>query len=264
MRDITLRALDILGSVDLVLAEDTRVAAKLLSAYGLSPPVRPYHDHNGEKVRPGVLRALEDGQRIALISDAGTPLVSDPGFKLARDAIEQGSDVIPVPGASALLAGLAGAGLATDQFLFAGFPPAKQGARRRWLDALANVRATLIMYEGPSRLADSLADMADILGKRDAVLARELTKKFETFRRMSLDDLADAVREEGPPRGEIVLLVGPPGETQTDAASLDEALRAALQDASVKDAASDVATRLGLKKRDVYNRALELKNDDAD
>ncbi len=260
LRDITLRALDVLASVDMVLAEDTRVAQKLMNAYGLAPTLRPYHDHNGEKMRPGVLRSLEQGKRIALISDAGTPLVSDPGFKLVREVVAEGHNVIAIPGASALLTALAGAGLATDKFMFAGFPPPRSSARKRWLETIKNVDATLIFYEGGSRLAESLADMGEVLGQRDAVLARELTKKFEEFKRAPLRQLAQDIAEQGSPRGELVILLGPPIPGDANEADLDSALKDALADMTVKDAAAHVATRLGLKKRDVYNRALKLRD----
>ena len=262
LRDISLRALDVLASVDLVLAEDTRVARKLLTAYGLNPQLRAYHDHNAAKTRPGVIDSLKNGSRIALISDAGTPLVSDPGFKLARDAIEAGSDVVAIPGASAPLAALAISGLPSDRFLFGGFLSPKPGARRKTLNSLKLVPATLIFFEGPSRLADSLADMLDILGDRPAVIARELTKKFEEARRGPLSELASAVAEDGPPRGEIVILIGPPIEGQdVSPQELDEAIRAAIKKMPVKQAAAEIAARYGLQRREVYNRALDLKDE---
>ena len=221
LRDVTLRALDILASVDVVCAEDTRVAGKLLSAFGLSVRLRPYHDHNGAQARPGLLKDLQGGARIALISDAGTPLISDPGYKLVREAAALGVSVMAIPGASAPLAALASSGLPTDRFTFAGFPPPRSGARRRFLSEMKDARATLIFFEGPSRLVESLADMASVFGARQAAVARELTKKFEETRRGSLADLAAHYQREGPPRGEIVVLVGPPSEAPlTDEAAL--------------------------------------------
>ena len=254
LRDITLRALDVLTAADEVLAEDTRVAGKLMSAYGLKARLSPYHDHNGAERRPGLIRALQGGAKIALISDAGTPLVSDPGWKLAHEALEAGVKVIPIPGASAMLAGLVASGLPSDKFLFAGFLPPKSGARKSAAEALKAVPGTLIFYESGPRLADALADLASVLGDRDAAVTRELTKMFEETRRGTLAD-------SGPPRGEIVLLVGPPGEHEVTPQRLDAALRAALDGQPTKAAANAVAEALGLPKRDVYQRALQLKAD---
>ncbi|WP_290951963.1 16S rRNA (cytidine(1402)-2'-O)-methyltransferase [Hyphomonas sp.] len=261
LRDITLRALDVLTAADEVLAEDTRVAGKLMSAYGLKARLSPYHDHNGAERRPGLIRALQDGAKIALISDAGTPLVSDPGWKLAHEALEAGVKVIPIPGASAMLAGLVASGLPSDKFLFAGFLPPKSGARKSAAEALKAVPGTLIFYESGPRLADALADLASVLGDRDAAVTRELTKMFEETRRGTLADLATHYAESGPPRGEIVLLVGPPGEHEVTPQRLDAALRDALDGQPTKAAANAVAEALGLPKRDVYQRALQLKAD---
>ncbi|WP_290484697.1 MULTISPECIES: 16S rRNA (cytidine(1402)-2'-O)-methyltransferase [unclassified Hyphomonas] len=261
LRDITLRALDVLTAADEVLAEDTRVAGKLMSAYGLKARLSPYHDHNGAERRPGLIRALQGGAKIALISDAGTPLVSDPGWKLAHEALEAGVKVIPIPGASAMLAGLVASGLPSDKFLFAGFLPPKSGARKSAAEALKAVPGTLIFYESGPRLADALADLASVLGDRDAAVTRELTKMFEETRRGTLADLATHYAESGPPRGEIVLLVGPPGEHEVTPERLDAALRDALDGQPTKAAANAVAEALGLPKRDVYQRALQLKAD---
>lgn len=260
LRDITLRALDILASVDFVCAEDTRVTGKLLAAYSISARLRPYHDHNGAQARPAILAELARGARVALVSDAGTPLISDPGYKLVREALEQGIDVWPAPGASALLAALAAAGLPSDRFMFAGFLPPKSGARRTELKKLAAADATLVFYEGPSRLAECLADMADVLGPREAAVARELTKRFEEVRRGGLAELAAHYAEAGPPRGEVVVIAGPPLAPQApEAASLDEAILAADKGRPVKEVAAEVAERFGMKRRDVYERALELR-----
>ncbi|MEH6742665.1 16S rRNA (cytidine(1402)-2'-O)-methyltransferase [Hyphomonas sp.] len=261
LRDITLRALDVLAAADEVLAEDTRVAGKLMSAYGLKVRLSPYHDHNGAERRPGLIRALQGGAKIALISDAGTPLVSDPGWKLAHEALEAGVKVIPIPGASAMLAGLVASGLPSDKFLFAGFLPPKSGARKSAAEALKAVPGTLIFYESGPRLADALADLASVLGDRDAAVTRELTKMFEETRRGNLAELAAHYAEAGPPRGEIVLLVGPPGEHEVTPERLDAALRDALDGQPTKAAANAVAEALGLPKREVYQRALQLKAD---
>lgn len=259
LRDITLRALDVLAGADLVLAEDTRVGGKLLSAFGLSNRLERYDEHAAERARPKVLAALAAGGRVALISDAGTPLVSDPGFRLVREVAEAGHRVYPIPGASALLAGLSAAGLPTDRFLFAGFPPPKSAARRGFLEELAGIRATLVFFEGGSRLADSLADMAAVLGDREAVVCRELTKLYETIVRGPLSQLAADPQFEAP-KGEIVVLVGPGRETEATAADADAALAEALTRLKPADAAAEVAKALGLPRRDLYKRALALKD----
>ncbi len=259
LRDITLRALDVLGAVDRVYAEDTRVARKLLDAYGLKPRLAAYHEHNAEAAREEILTALGAGESVALISDAGTPLISDPGFKLARAVIGAGHRVFPIPGASALLAGLVVAGLPTDRFLFAGFLPPKQGARRATLEALAGADATLVFYESGPRLRESLQDMADALGDRPAAVARELTKLFEETRRDTLAALAAHYAQAGGPKGEIVVLVGPPAEAEISDEALDAFLREALTRGGVKDAAAEAAAQLRVSRKRAYARALELK-----
>lgn len=259
LRDITLRALDVLRSADVILAEDTRQTRKLLDAYDIETPLTAYHDHNAAKRIPGILTRLDAGQIVAQVSDAGTPLVSDPGFKLVRAAAEAGHLVVPIPGASALLAGLVVAGLPSDRFLFAGFLPAKKSVRRRELAELAMVRASLVFFESPGRVGDCLADLKDALGDRPAILARELTKKFEETRRGTLSDLLESIQDD-PPRGEIVLVVGPPDTnaswTESD---VDKALLDCLADMGVKHASQHVAELAGWKRRDVYQRALSLK-----
>jgi 16S rRNA (cytidine1402-2'-O)-methyltransferase len=260
LRDITLRALDILGAAHVVYAEDTRVARKLLDAYDLRPKLSAYHEHNAEAARGDILEALARGESVALISDAGTPLVSDPGYKLVRAMIDAGHRVFPIPGASASLAALVVSGLPTDRFHFAGFMPSKQSARRNALESLANIDATLILYETGPRLADSLADMAAMLGPRDAVIARELTKFFEETRRDTLEALAEHYFEAPSPKGEIVVVIAPPPEAQE---ASDEVLDAYLADAltrmSVKEAAQAAAAELRVSRNRAYARALNIR-----
>jgi 16S rRNA (cytidine1402-2'-O)-methyltransferase len=258
LRDITLRALDVLSAADLVLAEDTRVAGKLLSAFGLKKKLERYDEYSADRAGPKALEALATGGRVALVSDAGTPLVSDPGYRLAREAIAEGHKVFPIPGASALLAGLTVAGLPTDRFLFAGFPPPKSAARRTFLEELAGLRATLVFFEGGSRVAASLVDMAAVFGPREAAVARELTKLYETVTRGPLDQLA-ADKAFTAPKGEFVIVVGPGRTEAATAADADQALTEALTRLGTADAAAEVAKALGLPRRDLYRRAMELK-----
>ena len=258
LRDITLRALDVLNAADLVLAEDTRVAGKLLNAYGLSAKLERYDEHAAERAGPKALAALAEGKRVALVSDAGTPLVSDPGYRIVREAAAQGYPVFPIPGPSALLAGLSAAGLPTDRFLFAGFPPPKAAARRTFLEELAPIRATLVFFEGGSRLAQSLADMAAVLGDREAVVCRELTKLYETLYRGPLSVLAADPKLDAP-KGEIVILVAPRAEAEATAGDIDTALADALIRLRPAEAAAEVAKALGLSRRDVYQRAMQMR-----
>jgi 16S rRNA (cytidine1402-2'-O)-methyltransferase len=264
--DITLRALDVLRTVDVIACEDTRVTSKLTARYGIATRRLAYNDHNAERVRPQLLARLRRGERVALVSDAGTPLISDPGYKLVQAAIDEQLPVTFVPGAAAPLAALALSGLPADRFLFAGFPPPRQAARRRVLAELAAVPATLILFESPRRLAESLADMADILGERGAAVARELTKRHEEVRRDTLAALARHYAQAGAPRGEIVIVIGPPDVAAADAAEgeavLDSSLRTALAGASLRDAAAAVAAATGLPRRQVYARALALMEED--
>ncbi|MGZ3304662.1 MAG: 16S rRNA (cytidine(1402)-2'-O)-methyltransferase [Asticcacaulis sp.] len=258
LRDITLRALDVLRAADVVLAEDTRVAAKLLSAYDLKKPLIRYDDHAGPKVLPEIIERLHAGHIVAQISDAGTPLISDPGFRLVEIAREMAVNVHPVPGASSVLAALCLAGLPTDRFTFAGFPPAKSAARKTFLAEFATERATLVFFESGPRLRASLGDMAEVLGDRDACVCRELTKLYETAYRGPLsaliadDHLAD-------PKGEIVIVIAPPAEAAPSADNLDEALKLALEHYSPSDAARQLAQMFGLPRKVIYQRALELK-----
>ncbi|HUS54093.1 MAG TPA: 16S rRNA (cytidine(1402)-2'-O)-methyltransferase [Thermohalobaculum sp.] len=263
--DITLRALEVLARADALAAEDTRQTRKLMEMHGIALAGRPmisYNDRNGVERRPRILAWLRDGMSVAYCSDAGTPLVADPGYRLAEMAVAEGMGLTAIPGASAVLTALSLAGLPTDRFLFAGFLPPKRGARKKALDELAAVPATLIFYESPRRLASALADMAAMLGDlRPAAVARELTKKFEQVRRGPLGELAAQYAAEDAPKGEVVVLVGPPDAGVAhakSAASLDDALAEALLTLSIKDAARAVATSLDLPRRDVYARALEL------
>jgi 16S rRNA (cytidine1402-2'-O)-methyltransferase len=258
LRDITLRALDVLAAADVVLAEDTRVTGKLLSAYGIAARLERYDEHAAGRVRPKVLRRLSEGARVALASDAGTPLVSDPGYRLVTETLAQGSDVFPVPGASAVLAGLSIAGLPTDRFLFAGFPPPKSGARRTFLAELKAIPATLVFFEGASRLGASLKDMAEVLGPRPAAVARELTKLHETAVRGDLASLAAAPALQRP-KGEVVVVVGPGEAVAAEPGDAAAALAEALTRLSPADAAREVAGALGLPRRDLYRQALDLK-----
>jgi 16S rRNA (cytidine1402-2'-O)-methyltransferase len=260
LSDVTLRALSVLASADLVLCEDTRVTRRLLDRYDLRPRLLAYHDHNAATVRPRVLARLGEGAVIALVSDAGTPLVSDPGCKLVAAAIEAGHKVFPVPGASAALAALVAAGLPTDRFFFEGFLPAKSGQRKSRISELVAIPATLVLYETGPRLAASLADLAAALGGRHAAVCRELTKVFEEIRRAPLDVLAAHYAKADAPKGEIVLVIAPPGAESAILApnALDEKLASALDTMSVKDAADSVAATTGLRRREVYQRALAL------
>ena len=260
-RDITLRALDILASADLIAAEDTRTARHLMDIHGIAlgdRPVVAYHDHNGATARPKLLQALADGRSVAYVSEAGTPMVADPGFVLAREAIAAGHPVTSAPGPSAVITALTLAGLPTDRFLFAGFAPSASGARRTFFRELADVPATLVFFESPNRVHRSLKDMALELGPgRKAAICRELTKKFEEVIRAPLGDLVDQLADRNL-KGEIVVVI----DRNREAASedrLEQALSDALLTMSVKDAAQAVSEALGLPKRKVYQKALELE-----
>ncbi len=262
--DITARALDVLRGADLVLCEDSRVTGKLLAAFAVKARLSPLHDHNEEGRIEGILRLLREGRRVALVSDAGTPLLSDPGFRLVRAALAAGLPVGGLPGANAAVLALTLSGLPPHPYVFLGFPPPRAAARRAHLATLvaaerAGLRPTLIWHEAPHRLAESLADMAGMLGDRPAAVARELTKRFEEVRRDGLSALATwyAANEA---RGEITVVVGPATETAMDDATVDGLLRAALDAGeSLRDAAGRVAGAAGLPKREVYARALRLE-----
>ncbi len=259
LRDVTLRALDVLRAADLILAEDTRQSRKLLDAYNINTPLTAYHDHNVAKMLDGVMKKLDEGAVIAQISDAGTPLVSDPGFKLVREAVTRGHSVYPVPGASAPMAALVAAGLPSDRFLFEGFLPSKSSGRRKILTELSGLRSTLIFFESGNRLVDMLSDALDVLGERPAVIARELTKKYEEIRRGQLSELIESASAT-PAKGEIVVLIGAPAEAaKWDEAAIDAALKERLSELGAKRASAEIAELANWAKRDVYQRALKLK-----
>lgn len=261
-RDITLRALDILASADVIAAEDTRTARHLMALHGVplrGRPVLAYHDHNGASVRPRLIAALREGKSVAYASEAGMPLIADPGYQLARAAIDAGLAVTCAPGPSAPLVALTLSGLPSDRFLFAGFPPAGAGARRTWLAGLAGVEATLLLFESPRRIARLLEEAAEILGpERRAAICRELTKRFEEVLRGTLGDLAGDLAERQL-KGEIVLVIDRAAEKAPDPEDMEAALREALAAMPVKAAAAEVAERFGAKKRDVYQMALALR-----
>jgi len=260
-RDISLRGLETLKGAAVICAEDTRVTAKLLAIHGISRPLLAYNDHNAAAMRPKILARLAAGQAVVLVSDAGTPLVSDPGYKLVREALAAGLPVHAIPGASAVLVGLTLSGLPSDRFLFAGFLPSRAGERATALGDVAAIPATLIFFESAQRLAESLASMADVLGDRPCAVARELTKRHEEVRRGLLSELAAQYAANGPPKGEVTIVVGPPLESGPDFARIDAALQAALPFMPVKAAAEMIAGLTGASKKQVYNRALELKNE---
>jgi 16S rRNA (cytidine1402-2'-O)-methyltransferase len=261
--DITLRALETLAGVDIIACEDTRITRRLTERYNISALLKPYHEHNAALARPKILERLAQGASIALVSDAGTPLISDPGFKLVREACAAGHQVIALPGPSSVLAALAVAALPTDRFFFEGFLPSKQTARRARLAELARIDATLVVFESGNRVQDTLRDLADIMATRDAAICRELTKLHEEVRRASLPELAksaDALET----RGEFVLVIAPPasGAQIMGQDDLDELLRSALKRDSVKDAVAHAVEVSGRPRREIYARALELARQD--
>ncbi len=257
--DITLRALEVLRGADVIACEDTRITRRLLTHYGVDTPTTAYHDHNAPTALPRLIKRLQKGEIVALVSDAGTPLVSDPGYRLVQAAIAEGIAVTTAPGPVAAVAALTLAGLPTDSFLFAGFLPTKQAARRQRLEELSVVPAVLIFYESPRRVPATLAAMADCLGERPAAVVREMTKIYEEVQRGSLGELAAAYAKSGPPRGEVVLVVGPPApQTGVDDAQLDVMLGQALATMSLRDAVDHVTAASGRHRREVYQRALAL------
>jgi 16S rRNA (cytidine1402-2'-O)-methyltransferase len=261
--DITLRALATLAAADTVLCEDTRTSAKLMERYAIRTRLAPYHEHNAQKVRPGILKRLQQGAAIALISDAGMPLVSDPGYRLVKEAVDLGIPVTACPGPSAVLTGLAVSGLPTDRFLFAGFVPQKQGERKRLFEEFARLKATLVFFESPHRIVETLHDLALLLPNRQVAVTRELTKLHEEVLRGPAEEIAAQLEARTSVKGEITLLVGPPAEEEeVSEADLDAAITAALAGMPASKAASDVAKRFSLNRADVYQRILARKESD--
>lgn len=263
LRDITLRALETLCAADVIAAEDTRVTQNLLRHYGIKKPLIPYHEHNASEARPKILERIQAGATVALVSDAGTPLISDPGYKLVVEALRSGLFVDTLPGASSVLAALSLAGLPTDRFFFEGFLPQKTKARQQRLQALQNIPATLIFFESARRLPQLLDDMLAVFGAREAAVARELTKLYQECVRGSLAELMHDFSQRESIKGEIVVLVAPPSDDDSRAteATLDEALKKAMTAGSLKDAVAMVAHQLNLPKTRVYERALALRDE---
>jgi 16S rRNA (cytidine1402-2'-O)-methyltransferase len=264
--DITLRALETLAAADVIACEDTRVTRKLMDRYGIVTPLTPYHEHNAAAARPKLVARLQAGDAVALVSDAGTPLISDPGYKLVREAQAADAAVTALPGASSVLAALNIAGLPTDRFFFEGFLPAKQQARRTRLAELARIPATLVLFEAGPRVAEVLADMAELFGTREAAICRELTKLHEEMRRDALPSLAAHYAGDSETRGEFVIVVAPPNDQALapSAGDIDAMLRDALAGNSLKDAAALVAEATGQPRRDIYQRALQLAKRDGE
>ena len=264
LRDVTLRALEVLAAADVIACEDTRVTRKLTTHYGIATPLTPYHEHNAAAARPKILARLAAGQIVALVSDAGTPLISDPGYKLVREACAAGCAVTALPGASAVLAALSVAALPTDRFFFEGFLPAKDAGRQKRIAELARIPATLVLFESGTRLAATLAELAAQFGARAAAICRELTKLHEEVRRGDLTALASHYAQGAETRGEIVIVVEPPAADAERTDDLDQLLRHALARVSVKDAVGEVAVATGRPRREIYQRALELTKENGD
>ncbi len=262
--DITLRALEVLAGADVIACEDTRVTRKLAERFGIETPLTAYHEHNAAEARPKLMARLAEGEAVALVSDAGTPLISDPGYKLVRAACEEGHAVTALPGASSVLAALAVAGLPTDRFFFEGFLPPKQVARQKRIAEIATIPATLVLFETGPRMAEALADLAAGLSGRNAAICRELTKLHEEVRRDDLATLARDYAQGAETRGEFVIVIAPPVEQEAQDADVDALLQRALARVSVKDAVGEVALATGRPKREVYQRALALAKGDGD
>jgi 16S rRNA (cytidine1402-2'-O)-methyltransferase len=261
--DITIRALNVLAAADYILCEDTRVTSRLLERYGIRNTMKPYHEHNAEKVRPAIITALQEGKSFALVSDAGVPLVSDPGYRLVQSCIQEGLPVTGVPGASATLTALALSGLPTDCFTFIGFLPQKSKARVDLLLAFKKLASTLIAFESPHRILEALADVTTTLGDRPIAMARELTKLHEEVLRGTATEVREILAARDSVKGEIVLVIGPPQDEVVviDDDEIDQAIAETLKDSSASKAATRVAKHLNLKKEDIYARILKLKGD---
>ncbi len=261
LRDLTFRALDILAGVDLIICEDTRVTGKLMKAFGLKKPMRVYNDHSNERDRAHVIKVISEGESVALVSDAGTPLISDPGYKLVRQAIVEGIEVTALPGANAVLPALQLSGLPSDAFSFIGFLPARSGPRKALLEKWHDRPGTLICYETAPRLLESLKDIKKVLGDRPAAIARELTKLYEEVKREKLSVLIEGLEKNGPPKGEIVVVIGENKAEDAETAggeTIEKQLLAALKTLSVRDAAEMVAGATGKPKKAIYMLALKL------
>ncbi len=264
LADISLRALEVLAAAAVIACEDTRVTRKLAERYGIVTPLIPYHEHNAAEARPKILTRLARGEAVALVSDAGTPLISDPGYKLVRAARDAGYAVTAIPGPSSVLTALNVAGLPADRFFFEGFLPPKRAARQKRIATLAAIPATLVLFESGPRLVATLADLADCLGPRATAICRELTKLHEEVRRSDLASLAREYAQGGETRGEIVIVVAPPEKNGIQNADVDDMLRRALARLSLKDAVGEVMIASGRPRREVYQRALQLRKDAGD
>ena len=262
--DISIRALDLLNEADLIACEDKRVSGKLLSYYDIKTPMISYHDHNAPEVMPRLINELQSGKIVALISDAGTPLISDPGYRLVNECQKEGLMVTSLPGASALLCALTNAGMPTNNFLFQGFLPPKMQARQKEIHKFSTVDASLIYYESPKRLLNCLKDILAVLGDRQVAVCRELTKLYEEVRKDNLDNLIEYYEGIPTPKGEVVIVVAPPSKGEGQVDDLDAALIDALKTLSVKEAVAAVTFMTGKKRKEVYKRALDLSQNDED
>ncbi|MEK6746185.1 MAG: 16S rRNA (cytidine(1402)-2'-O)-methyltransferase [Pseudomonadota bacterium] len=259
LSDISLRAIDILKIVDLIACEDTRVSGGLLAHYGINKPLISYNDHNGDERRPEILAEIARGRRVALISDAGTPLVSDPGYKLVREALAKDIYVTAIPGASSVLAALCLSGLPSDSFFFGGFLPSKSEALRKYITNLVPVPATLIFFESARRLEESLAVLRDVLKDRQAAIVREITKLYEESRRGKLSELLDNIEKNGAPKGEVVIVIAPPQNVEIiEKQQVEEHLEMLLKSHSVKEAATIIAEQTGQSRKEIYASALKI------
>ena len=258
LADITLRALELLRQADLIACEDTRTSGKLLSYYGIKAKTTSYHEHNEDTKTSYLLEEVSKGKIVALISDAGTPLISDPGYRLVKEAVKIGIKIVPLPGASSVIVALAASGLPTDRFMFVGFLPSKAGTRAKAITEIANIKTSLVLFESVHRLTETLTALAEILGTREALIARELTKLHEELRRGTLEELSAHYKNSGDPKGEVVIVISPPIEKTESAIDTNELLQKLLQTMSLKDAVSEAAKICELPRKQVYKMALEI------